>query len=104
MLKLKFDELIQKAAVSGFYVFFVEDMILLRFGDNRAFAIIMNFFVEILGKTIAEAMAKIIWNTLIDWSKKQLDVKLEGKLIKKADVQYIPILMSNIISATFRIP
>jgi len=97
-IKFKWDEIVQKAAVSGFYVYFIEDMILVKFKGDVNMMLFASFLTEVFGKIIAEIAAKIIWNTVIDWMKKMND-SVEGKLIKKSKVEYIPIFMSNIISA-----
>ncbi len=100
-LVLKYDELIQKAAVSGFYVYFVEDTVAIAFNGAEEINFAVPFLIEIVGKTVAEILAKILWNTMIDALTKTDNKLIGGKIMSKKDVEYIPIIISNIVSASF---
>ena len=70
MIKLKFDELLQTAIVSGFYAVFIEDAVFMFFSDDPQWGAVINFLVAVFGKTIGNILAKIIWNTLLNFGSK----------------------------------
>jgi hypothetical protein len=95
----KWPEIVQTAMVSAFYVNFIENMIFIRFREDMNMAIIVNFLVEIVGKSIADIIARVLWNTLIGFSK-DAKVDLEkNRFIRRADVRYANIVVTNIIGS-----